>query len=58
MAFVLHVPIVTPCLRERVVSYFNEVYGLQKHEEAAFFYWRDFKRLRIKITTKVSKQQN
>ena len=34
MAYVLHVPIVTPCLCERVVTYFNEVYGLKKHEEA------------------------
>ena len=32
MAFVLHVPIVTPCLVECVVTYFNEVYNLKEHE--------------------------
>ena len=32
MAFVLHVPIVRPCLVECVVTYFNEVYILKEHE--------------------------
>ena len=36
MAFVLHVPIVIPCLVECVVSYFNEVFSLKEHE-AVFF---------------------
>ena len=32
MAFALHVPIVIPCLRERVVTFFNKVYTLKEYE--------------------------
>ena len=32
MAFVLHVPIVYPCLPECVVTYLNEVYSLKEHD--------------------------
>ena len=32
MAFVLHVPIVIPCLLELVFTYFNEVYNLKEYE--------------------------
>ena len=32
IAFVLHVPIVIPCLLECVVTYFNEVHSLKEHE--------------------------
>lgn len=35
MAFVLHVTNVTPCLLERVITYFSKVYSLKKH--AAIF---------------------
>ena len=31
MAFVLHVTNVTPCLLERVITYFNKVYSLKEH---------------------------
>lgn len=32
MAFVLHVTNVTPCLLERVITYFNKVYSLKEQE--------------------------
>ena len=32
MAFVLHVPIVIPCLAECVVTYLNEVHSLKENE--------------------------
>ena len=32
MAFVLHAPIVIPCVLEHVVTYFKEVYSLKGHE--------------------------
>ena len=33
MVFVLHVPIVIPCLLEGMVTYFNKVYSLKEHKE-------------------------
>ena len=36
MAYVSHVPVVTPCLLERVVTYLNEVYSLKEHERRQF----------------------
>ena len=32
VAFVIHVPILIPCLLERVVTYFNEIYSLKENE--------------------------
>ena len=32
MAFLLHVPIVIPCLLEYAFTYFREVYSLNEHE--------------------------
>ena len=43
-AFIVHIPVVKPCLRQQVITYFNEVYGLKKQEETIFFTWRDFKK--------------
>ena len=38
MAFVLHVPIVIPCLHENVFTYFKKVYGLKERDTVS---WSD-----------------
>ena len=41
MAFVLHVPIVIPCLLEYVFTYLKKVYGL-KERGTVFLKWQNF----------------
>ena len=53
MNFVLHAPILTPCLLKSVVTYFYTVYSLKENEVTILFSCRDFKRLKI-FTSKIS----
>ena len=47
--FVLHAPIVIPCLLKSVVAYFNNVYSFKKREVTILFYCRDFKFLQARF---------